>query len=121
MSELGSSDELKAIAKQYIESFWKADIHRDFDDLIKFVDGEKRQVPRAQEEVEQIYLQIEHYASFLAEELVERWNDAGIYSSSDIRRDPNTQAEHIKICTTTFSRYIAKVETYVRGQRSSKG
>ena len=119
MSE-GSSDELKATAKQYIESLWMADIHRDFDDLIKFTDGEKRQVPRLQEEIEQINQQIEHYASLLADELLERWNDAGIYSLADIRRDPNTYAEHIRLCTTAFSRYTVRVEAFVRSRHSNK-
>jgi hypothetical protein len=115
-----SSDELRATAEQYIESLWKADIYRDFDELIKFVDGEKREMPRSQEEIEQINKQIEHYASLLADELLERWNDAGIYSLADIRRNPNTYAEHTKICTTAFSRYRDRVEAFVRSQRSSK-
>lgn len=111
-----SSDELKAVAIQYIESFWKADVHRDFDDLIKFIDGEKHQVPRPEEDIDQIHEQIEHYASFLADELIERWNDAGIYSLADINRDANTWTETIRICKSTFSRYRDKVESYVKGQ-----
>jgi len=111
-----SSEELRAIAIQYIESFWKADIHRDFDDLIKFIDGEKRQIPRPEAEIAQIYEQIEHYASFLADELIERWDDAGICSLADIRRDPNTHIEHVRICRRTFSRYTDKVASYVKGQ-----
>jgi len=113
-----SSEELRAIAIQYIESFWKADIHRDFDDQIKFVDGEGRQVPRPQAEITQIHKQIEHYASLLADELIERWNDVGIFTLADVRRDPNTNTEHIKICKITFSRYKDKVASYVKGQHS---
>lgn len=110
-----SSSELKAVAAQYIESFWKADIHRDFDDSIKFIDGEKHNIPRPQNEIDQINKQIEHYAAFLADELIERWNDAGIYSLADTRRDPNTYQTLIKICKNTFSIYSAKVSVYVKG------
>lgn len=115
-----SSSELKAIAVEYIESFWKADIHRDFDDHIKFIDGEKHDVPRPQNEIDQIHRQIEHYASFLADELVERWNDAGIYSLADTRRDPNTYLALIKICKKTFLRYREKVSAYVKGKQSDQ-
>jgi hypothetical protein len=114
-----SSDELRAIAIQYIESLWKAEIYRDFDDLIKFVDGEKRKVPRPQGEIDQINEQIEYYASFLADELIEGWNDAGIFSLADIRRDANTYIELIKISKKTFSRYTDKVISYVKSQQPS--
>lgn len=117
----GSSGELRAIAIQYIESFWKADIHRDFDDYIKFIDGEKRQVPRPQAEITQIHEQIDYYASFLADELIERWNDVGIFTLADVRRDSNTSAEHIRICKITFLRYRDKVASYVKGQHSREG
>ena len=117
MSKLDSSDDLRIIAKQYIETLWKADIHRDFDDLIKFVDGQKRQIPRPQEEIDRIYQQIEYYATFLADELVERWNEVGIYTLSDIR-DPNAYAEIRKICMRAFSEYKYKVERYVKRQHS---
>jgi len=117
VSKSDSSDDLRILAKQYIETLWKADIHRDFDDLIKFVDGEKRQIPRSQEEIDRIYQQIEYYATFLADVLVERWNDVGVYTLSDMR-DPNVYAEVIKICTRTFSEYKDKVETYVKRQQS---
>jgi hypothetical protein len=120
MNVQDSSDELRVTAKQYIESLWKADIYRDFDDLIKFLDGEKHQIPRQQDDIEQILQQIEHYASLLADELVERWNDAGIYSLADIRRDSNTNIEHIKICEDAFLIYTAKVKKYVKSQQPSK-
>lgn len=115
-----SSSELKAIAIQYIESFWKADIHRDFDDQIKFLDGEKHSIPRSQDEIDQIYEQIEHYASFLADELIERWNDAGIFSLADIRRDANAYSDHIRICENTFMLYREKVSSYVKSRQSGK-
>jgi hypothetical protein len=120
MNVQDSSDELRVTAKQYIESLWKADIYRDFDDLIKFLDGEKHQIPRQQDDIEQILQQIEHYASLLADELVERWNDVGIYSLADIRRDSNTNIEHIKICEDAFLIYTAKVKKYVKSQQPSK-
>jgi hypothetical protein len=110
-----SSSELKAVATQYIEQFWKADIYRDFDDSIKFIDGEKHSIPRPQNEIEEINKQIEHYAEFLADELIERWNDAGIYTLADTRRDPNTYQTFMKICKNTFYIYSAKVSVYVKG------
>jgi hypothetical protein len=115
-----SSSELKAIAEQYIESLWRADIHRDFDDNIKFIDGEKHQVPRPQSEIDQIHEQIEHYASSLADALIERWNDAGIYTLADTRRDANTRITLIKICKSTFWHYREKVSNYVKSKQSSE-
>lgn len=114
-----SSSELKAVAAQYIESLWKADIYRDFDSSIKFIDGERQSIPRPQNEIDQIHRQIEYYAEFLADELVERWNDAGIYSLADTRRDPNTYQTLMKICKDTFLQYSVKVSVYVKGSESS--
>jgi hypothetical protein len=110
-----SSSELKAVAVQYIESFWKADIYRDFDSSIKFIDGEKQSIPRPQNEIDQIHKQIEYYAEFLADELIERWNDAGICSLADTRRDPNAYQTLMKICKDTFLLYNVKVSVYVKG------
>jgi len=116
MKHKDSSIELRAIAKQYIEAMWKAEIYRDFDDLIKFRDGEKRQIPRTQDEINQIETQIEYYASLLLDELIERWNDVGIYSIFDISRDEQSNKIFLNICDKTFLRYKNKVGIYVKGQ-----
>lgn len=113
------SNDLRPAAVQYIEMLWKADIYRDFDSDIKYVDGEKQNTPRPQSEIEQIHKQIEHYAELLADELVERWNDAGIYTLADTRRDPNTYQTFIKICRDTFPLYSVKVSVYVKSSQSS--
>lgn len=114
-----SSSDLRAAAVQYIEQLWKADIYRDFDSHIKFIDGEKQSVPRPQNEIDQIHKQIEYYAEILADELIERWNDAGIYTLADTRRDPNTFQTFTKICKETFPLYSIKVSAYVKGIQPS--
>jgi len=114
-----SSSDLRAVAVQYIEQLWKADIHRDFDSQIKFMDGEKQSVPRPQSEIDQIHKQIEYYAGLLADELIVRWNDAGIYTLADTTRDPNAYQTLIKICTETFPLYSIKVSAYVKSSQPS--
>ena len=114
-----SSSDLRAAAIQFIESLWKADIYRDFDSDIKFLDGEKQTIPRPQKEIDQIHNQIEYYAGLLADELIERWNDAGIFTLADTRRDPNTYQTFTKICRETFPYYSIKVSAYVKGSKPS--
>ena len=114
-----SSSDLRAAAVQMIQSMWKADIYRDFDNEIKFIDGKKQSVPRPQKEIDQIHKQIEYYGELLADDLIERCNDAGIYNLADTRRDANAYQTFTKICTQTFPLYSIKVSAYVKGGKSS--
>jgi len=120
MNLADSSKELKATVEQYIESIWKADIYRDLEDDIKYRDGEKHQNPRSQPEIEEINNQLDHYASILAEYIIEQLKAEGISSLADLRRDANTWIRLIQICEKAFPEYGNRFKLYVKGQFSNQ-
>jgi len=115
-----SSNELKATVEQYIETLWKADIHRDLEDDIKYANGEKHQNPRSQAEIEEINNQLDHYASILAEYIIEQLKAEGISSLADLRRDAKTWIRLIEICQEAFPEYRKRFRFYVKGQFSDQ-
>lgn len=120
MNLADSSNELKATVEQYIENFWKADIYRDLEDYIKYADGEKHQNPRSQAEIKEINDQLDHYASILAEYIIEQLKAEGIFNLADLRRDSQTWIRLIQICEKAFPEYGNRFKFYVKGQFSNQ-
>jgi len=117
LSILDSSEELKALVKQYFESIWRDEIQRDFDDEIKYIDGKRHQYPRPQSEIEQIMSQIEHYSSLVTDECIESFNDSGIANANQFYDNWKRGSE---IAQSIQVKYRQRFQVYVRGQLTSK-
>ena len=101
--------ELTALAADSVSEIWKDNIYRDFEDEIKFIDGEQHSNPRPQEDIDRINGQIEHYSSELVDEFIEKLKEINVHSLPDYYSNPTAHDIHEPL----WVKYRRKFRDYV--------
>lgn len=114
MSTFIPPPELKALADDTVSEIWMDNIYRDFEDEIKYIDGEQRSTPRPQEDIERINGQIDHYASELTDEFIEKLKEIEVYTLPDYYSNLVAHEVHKQL----WVKYRRKFRDYVGSEFS---
>jgi len=108
---------LKSVAKEIIEHVWKTEFYNDAEDYISYEDGERKEVLRSEEEIEQINSELSRLKNDLVDEIVEDFINNGINSMEDIAKSYDKVRE---ICYKRFEEYRRQLWDVIRPEFPSK-
>ena len=117
MSEDRDTLLLRSVAKEIIEHIWKTEFYNDAEDYILYEDGERKEVLRPEEEIEQINSELSRLKNDLIDEIVEDFINNGINSMEDIAKSYDKVRD---ICYNRFEEYRRQLWDVIRPEFPSK-